>query len=144
MVWNELHGSTAVVRVARSIDGGTTWGGGVDVASFPAGPLGSRFVAPDIAVATSGAIGVSYYNGAAGNGQISRWFAHSTDAGATWVTQAISDPFAFDTGTGGTGDGPEGAYQGLAPIGDGFGALFIVGTGSSANPTDVAFVRIDP
>ena len=144
LVWNKLSGNAAVVRVARSVDGGRTWNPSVTVATFPRGPLGSLNVEPDIAVNPSGAIGVSYYNGAAGNGRIARWFAHSIDGGATWVTQPLSGPFGFDTGSGGTGDGPQGAYQGLAPVGDGFGALFIVGTGQTANPTDVLFVRVDP
>jgi hypothetical protein len=143
-VWNELDGDTASVLVARSDDGGITWSAPMTAAEFPAGQLGSRYVSPDVAVNAEGSIGVSYYDGTPGNGTITRSFAHSTDRGGTWAAQPIFASFAFDPGGTGNGDGPEGAYQGLAPAGEGFGALFIVTTGDATNPTDVEFVRVEP
>jgi hypothetical protein len=143
-VWNETLDGTADVLVSDSSDGGQTWSSPDTVDTFPAGPLGHGHVAPDIAVSDNGDIGVSYYDARPGDGRIARRFAHSTDAGATWVSQQLGEPFDYDTGTGGTGDGPQGAYQGIAPVGDGFGALFIAGTGDPADPTDVVFARIAP
>ena len=120
------------------------WSPPSTVATFPVGPLGVRYVAPDVAVTSTGAVGVSYYVGGADQTVIQRWFAGSFDGGLTFTGRPLGAPFSFDTGTGGTGDGPQGAYQGLAPAGRGFGALFIAGTGEEGDPTDVVFVRIDP
>jgi hypothetical protein len=162
--WDELDEnkvdetkSVDTVWVARSIDGGRFWSK-TPVGRFSAGPLKNRIegtvsVSPDVAVNDDGVIGVSYYAGSdKDDRKIARWFAHSGDEGKTWTRQLLSAPFTATTSCDllapcqqrGNGDGPQGAYQGIAPLGHGFGATFIVGTEDPENPTEVMFARIMP
>jgi hypothetical protein len=144
LVWSEVIDDNVAVRFARSEDGGRGWSAPGTVVHFEAGPLSVLEVQADIAVDTMGVIGVSFYGGASGDDQITRWFAYSADGGRQWRTLPLAAPFNHDTGTGGTGDGRFGAYQGLVAMHPGFGATFITGTGVPDDPTDVVFVRVLP
>jgi hypothetical protein len=143
-VWNELSGTTATVKVARSADGGATWQAPVTAATFADDVLGSAGVEPDIAVNASGSIGVSFYADGPGGGRAARMLAHSSDGGTTWTVQQLAPPFVYNPGGTGNGDGPVGAYQGIAAAGTGFGTTFVTTTGDSANPTEVVYVRASP
>jgi hypothetical protein len=140
LAWAQAAGAHGTVLVARSADGGRTWAAPSTVDAFPAAVLGARYIAPDIAVSGS-TIGVSYYDARAGGDRIARRFAYSDDNGATWSGQQLGEAFSFETG-GGTGDGPQGAYQGLTATANGFGAVFIAGTGVPSNPTEVLFASL--
>jgi hypothetical protein len=81
------------------------------------------------------------------------WFAHSDDRGQTWEPIHLAGPFDLNTGHLDVTDGPIGGYQGIAPIGTGFGVLFAQATGrkwvlddpeTHEDLTDVVFARLDP
>jgi hypothetical protein len=60
------------------------------------GTLNDNFM-PSLAVDGTGTVAVSYYDrrGDAGNLRTQLWQATSTDAGATWTNEAVSDAFGI-------------------------------------------------
>ena len=141
--WGEPGTSDARIRVARSADAGQTWSAPIDAAVVPSNGIGPLDLQVSVAAARDGAIGVSWYDAASAPGELRHRFAASTDRGRTWRRLDLGPPFARETG-GGNGDGPVGAYQGLAPLGKrSFAATWVEGTGQGAsNPTEVRFARI--
>lgn len=142
-VWSEITDQARVV-MSQSVDGGRSWSGARTVAEFEAGPLRLLDIQADVAVDSEGRIGVSYYRGFSDDERVARWFSWSSNRGTRWQHVALSEPFSYDTGTGGTGDGVFGAYQGLVAMQPGFGATFIASTGDPEDPTDVVFARVLP
>jgi hypothetical protein len=95
---NQSAGDAADVFVVRSTDGGATWSAPASVhgpgAAGADGTLNDNFM-PSLAVDGTGAVGVSYYDrrGDSGNLRTQLWQATSTDGGATWSNEAVSDAF---------------------------------------------------
>ncbi len=145
-VFNEERGDAHAVRVTRSTDGGSTWSDPVDVDVFPAKGLSIRGIQPNIAVGADGTIGVSWYDSrrrAEGEERmlVDRWFAASEDGGQNWSRTHLAGPSEMSGD--GNGDGPFGAYQGLAATASGFGALYVQGPGQAGDGhTDVFYSAI--
>ena len=79
------------ILIVKSIDGGRTWSPPRVVA------LGDWAMIPTAAVASDGAIGVSYYDFRNGNDSpglmADFWFSSSRDGGQSWSEQHVSGPF---------------------------------------------------
>jgi hypothetical protein len=97
---NQSAGDAADVFVVRSTDNGATWSASATVhgpgTTGADGTTNDNFM-PSLAVDGSGAIGVSYYDrrGDSGNLRTQLYQATSTDGGATWTNEAVSDAFAI-------------------------------------------------
>ncbi|MDQ6915135.1 MAG: glycoside hydrolase [Actinomycetota bacterium] len=135
------------VRVARSTDGGASWGAPVTVAQV----RGQTFL-PALAVAGDGTVGVLWddtRNDRPGDNQFTGdvWLARSGDRGATWREEHVAGPFDLLTGprSGSAGIGGifVGDYQAMVGLSDGFGAIFAAPKPMAATgPSDVFFARL--
>jgi hypothetical protein len=137
---------TADIRLARSLDGGASWGSPITIASAAA-----EMFLPVIAVASDGTVGVTYYDDRrdvlGDEGYTAHvWFAHTHDDGATWRETRVSGPFDMRTAL--LRKIPVrglflGDYHGLVPLPGGFGAAFAVAQPRArAGGSDVFFARL--
>jgi BNR repeat-like domain len=135
------------VRVARSTDGGASWGTPVTVAAVP----GQTFL-PSLAVAGDGTVGVLWddtRNDRRGDREFTGdvWLARSGDRGATWRQEHVAGPFDLlsgpRSGSAGIGGIFLGDYQGMTGLPDGFGAIFAAPKPLAViGPSDVFFARL--
>lgn len=83
-----LEGDIRDVTVARSDDGGHTWGEPVrpraDNWVFP----GCPHAGPSLKVGADGVVHISWWTGVKGEAGV--WYARSTDRGSTWASQPIA------------------------------------------------------
>jgi hypothetical protein len=112
------------IVLARSTDGGLTWGAPVLV---PADPQVQAFT-PTVHVADDGTIGVTYYDfrddpGNDGYALTSYWLATSEDDGVTWTERRISGPFDLRIAPNALGLFV-GDYEGLRSSGSNFVPFF--------------------
>jgi hypothetical protein len=136
----------AEIRLAKSADGGLSWGAATTVAS-----AGAQMFLPIIAVAPDGTVGVTYYDdrrdilGADGYSN-DFWFAHSHDQGVTWDETRVAG--SFDMRAALLRKIPVrglfvGDYHGLVPLPGGFGAAFALAQPQArAGGSDVFFARL--
>ena len=81
-VWQDYRNDDADIYVARSVDGGATWGASTRVNHDAAGQWQS---APDIAVDAAGIVHVVWSDSRAGDDDI--YYSRSADGGQTWSTE---------------------------------------------------------
>jgi BNR repeat protein/WD40 repeat protein len=145
MAWRDAQGSSrARILLARSADGGRTWGR----ARVVANPRAQAFQ-PSLAVDRHGTVGVTWYDlrgDRAGDRELTTraWFAHSHSGGARWRSRPLDRPFdlrlALDVydSLWFLGD-----YQGLVPLRRGFAATFVQARPRARRgKTDVYFARL--
>lgn len=136
----------ADIRLAKSTNGGVSWGSPTTVASASA-----EIFLPVIAVARDGTVGVTYYDDRrdvlADEGYSNDFrFAHSHDEGATWRETHVGGPFDMRTAL--LRKIPirglfVGDYHGLVPLPGGFGAAFgLAQPQAGAGGSDVFFARL--
>jgi hypothetical protein len=136
----------AEIRLAKSTDGGASWGSPSTLASS-----GAEMYMPVIAVARDGTLGVTYYDDRRdilGDRGYSNdfWFAHSHDSGATWQETHVAGPFDIRTAL--LRKIPVrglfvGDYHALVPLRGGFGATFTLAQPQSrVGGSDVFFARL--
>jgi hypothetical protein len=87
--WRKIYdGDVRDVVVARSDDGGTTWGSPVkprnDGWVFP----GCPHAGPSLRTAADGSVHIAWWTGVPGEAGV--WYARSDDDGATWQAQPIA------------------------------------------------------
>jgi hypothetical protein len=135
VVWEDARfASRDAVAFSASLDGGLTWS---PPAQINGDPSASAFT-PAVAVADGGTIGVTYYDLRADPAAFlaTAWLATSTDGGASWDEEPLTEPFDLHLAQIGTifflGD-----YQGLAPSGDGFVPFFAAATTGIGAPIDI-------
>jgi len=118
------------IVVARSRDAGVTW----DPPVRADGAGGAFAFTPQIAVASDGTVGTTYYDFRDPAGATA-WLATSQDAGATWSDERLSDVFALDPARVNNyyflGD-----YEGLVARAARFVPLFALAF-TTADPTDI-------
>jgi Dockerin type I domain len=141
---------------SKSTDGGLHW---AEPASIEGPPIRGPIVpvAPILAVAPDGTVGVAFYdhrNNNTGDCTLTLttdlWFRHShprdVDGGLTWEEEHLSGPFRqFESGQAVGGD-----YEGIAPIPGGFATAFVLAgkiSGSSGQhlshpATDVFYLKL--
>jgi hypothetical protein len=131
------------VLVARSKNGGRSWGPPRAVVSLPAQTL-----IPAIAVADDGTVGVTWYDfrhDKAGDKPLTTdyWFAYSRDGGRHWKRSHLAGP--FDLRSSRRTERPVGVYEGLAGLKHGFAASFIQAKPrATIGAEDVFFAKITP
>jgi hypothetical protein len=159
------------VMVSKSSDGGSTWHKPAVVATAPGAPMisggdadGTILVAPALAVAGNGTVGVLFYdhrNDAPGTDPsrvTDLWLRTSSDGGRSWRERHVAGPFdettapslAADSNNHGlpgrAAGGFVGDYQSLVPFAGGFAGAFTLARTRSANdqqtdwfanPTDI-------
>lgn len=131
------------VFVARSADGGKSWGKPRAVAS-----LRAQTLIPSVAVADDGTVGVTWYDfrhDKPGDKPLTTdyWFAYSRDSGKRWHTSHLAGP--FDLRRSRRTDRPVGVYEGLAGLKRGFAAAFIQAKPQAKlGSEDVFFARVTP
>jgi hypothetical protein len=131
------------VVVARSKDGGKSWGAPHAVVSLPAQTL-----IPAIAVADDGTVGVTWYDfrhDKTGDKPLTTdyWFAYSRDGGRHWHRSHLAGPFNLRSSR--RTERPVGVYEGLAGLRHGFAASFIQAKPRAVNGAeDVFFAKVTP
>jgi hypothetical protein len=130
------------IVLARSTDGGLTWGAPVLV---PADPQVQAFT-PSVHVADDGTIGVTYYDfrddpGNDGYALTGYWLATSEDAGVTWTERRISGPFDLRIAPNALGLFL-GDYEGLRSSGTNFVPFFAQTFPSLRNRTNIYAVSL--
>jgi len=149
-VWADArftHGQTQQIVLAKSTDGGRTWGAPAAVAPEP----GIQQFIPGVAVNDRGEVAVAWYGFAAARsatpGLMTRyWLAWSTDQGRTWSARkpVTSRPFDFRTVVFNAGLFV-GEYQGLAGAGHAFVAAVTLANGHNLdNRTDIYACTVNP
>jgi hypothetical protein len=119
---------TQSLRVARSVDGGTTWSAPVVAAKGHIGPE------PSFAVTATGVLASGYTTGTGGQ-RVLR-LTRSTDRGATWTTSVVDGPY--------TQPANEGFYNETVAMADGSLAVVYTKAGpGSDGPTDAYVAVID-
>jgi hypothetical protein len=121
LAWSDERSGDADILLARSTDGGQTWGAPVRVNDDPVGDGKDQFQ-PQIAVAPNGVVSVMFFDRRrdSSNLLIDVYLAQSTDGGQTFhpnvrVTNAASDPSVdAPIPSDGTNVTFFGDYQGLA------------------------------
>jgi hypothetical protein len=140
-----LSESTFSLMFSKSNDGGLTWQpprAAGDVVAGPAARTASGvLLAPSLAVAADGTVGIAFYdhrNSSGGDPLTSTnyWLRYSRDGGPTWQEDLrLGGP--FDQTTAPRKD--IGDYQGIASIRGGFATSFVMAEPVSAKSTDVYF-----
>lgn len=137
---------TADIRIAKSVNGGVSWGAPVTIAS-----AGAQMFLPVISVAQDGSLGATYYDdrrdvpGDAGY-TADVWFAHSHDGGLSWRERHLAGP--FDLRSAPMRRIPVrgrfvGDYHALVPVRGGFRALFALAEPyAGAGATDLFSARL--
>jgi hypothetical protein len=129
------------IAVVRSRDGGASW----STATSPG--VGAYAFEPAIAAGPDGTVGVLWYDlrdDRPGDAALTAdvWFAQSRDRGASWRETHVAGPTDLRTGAL-PRQNRVGEYQGLAPAGSGFAAIFTLAAPFAEDgPTDVFFARI--
>jgi hypothetical protein len=147
VAWDRASsGTTGMIDVLTSSDGGVTWAG-----PTPLPGVSAFAFQPAIAVDGRGTVGVIWYdtrNDRPGDAALTTdvWFAHSKDGGGSWRQIHVAGPFDFRTAPRPTGFGRLGEYQGLAGLPKrGFAAVFTQAAPQAKDgPTDIFFARIEP
>lgn len=135
VVWPNL--TTATLMYSKSTDGGRTWCHDLVDPPCPGpvgGPVTGLVAGGGIAVSADGTLGVTFYDHRRVNpddptSNTDVWVRHSHDGGRSWSEDHVAGPFDQSTAPDGGDlnvDGDIGDYQGLVPIGDGFGATFVL------------------
>jgi hypothetical protein len=147
VAWNEIPvmGGSSVL-LARSGDGGRTWG----APRLVRHSAGQAFL-PTLAVARDGTLGITYddtRNRRPGARELTTdvWAATSRDRGATWLETHLAGPFDALTAPESDSSGVQGLfvgdYQGLAALPRGFGAVFAQARPEAVHgPSDLFFAR---
>jgi hypothetical protein len=140
-VWAELHpDADSTIALVSSRDGGATWSEPRNVVhQHPQAFL------PAIAVAGDLTVGVLWYGfsatPAAGRLDTDVWLSTSRDRGKTWRPKRLAGPFDMHTAPDARGLFV-GDYQGLAGLGQGFAAAYVMAKPASRDgPTDLFFSR---
>jgi hypothetical protein len=137
-VWQDntfSGGRVDQVAFTKSSDGGQTWSTPVRISQTPSGPsipiVDQQAFTPTVAVAASGAVGVTYYDNRfddpVTDQSTDAWGITSTDGGATWTETRLTDASFNINHAPFTGQCCFlGDYEGLAATGSGFLATFVV------------------
>lgn len=142
-VWGDARftrNGTQQIALARSTDGGLTWGEPIAVSTDQA----AQAIVPAVAVNDQGEVAVTYYNFSADKTpsralMTQYWITLSKDRGQTWTTAQQVTRHPFDLRTAPFNSGYFlGEYQGLAGAGRTFVAVATFTNGRSLdNRTDV-------
>lgn len=128
VTWADVRSDdTAQVLWSDSRDGGRGWSEPRSASRGARQPM-----LPAVAVAPDGAVAVTFYDlrpDRPGDSALSAraWIRYSRDAGVSWQERPLGGIFDLRTAPVESGDTPGrflGDYEGLAAIGNGFGALF--------------------
>ena len=146
VVWQDGRFSgMGEVAFSQSADGGTSWSSPIRIAGSP----GVQSFTPGVAVASNGTVGVSYFdfrnNVAGGGATTDLWLAHchsSCTSAAAWTSSHAYGPFNLENAPVARGYFL-GDYQGIAAVGQSFLLMDAV-AGSSANSSDIVFVKVSP
>ena len=137
-VWGDSRfnrNRTQQIALAKSTDGGRTWGKPVPVST----DQGAQAFVPSVAVNTHGDVAVTYYGFTASKSQsralmTQYWITVSKDGGQTWTTRRQVTRHPFDLRTAPFNSGFFlGEYQGLAGAGPFFVAVATFTNGRSLN-----------
>jgi hypothetical protein len=145
VAWTEPRRSApSLIAVARSEDGGRSWGPPMTVLHEPSQPF-----IPAIAVAGNGWVGVEWYEVPARKDgtelQTVVRFAWSADRGVTWRFLKLAGPFDLHTADLTSGGDFVGDYQGLVGLPGAFAALNALGKPlSRSGPTDLFVSLVGP
>ncbi len=145
--WNEIDSSSqSRIRIARSPDGGRSWGAPRTVAA----PAGQAFL-PAVAVAPDGTVGVTYddtRDDRRGDGELTTdvWLSISHDGGRTFAERHLAGPFdaltASETSSTGVAGHFLGDYQALVPLRSSFALAFAAARPlASTGPSDIFLAR---
>ncbi|HTJ45436.1 MAG TPA: sialidase family protein [Kofleriaceae bacterium] len=142
ITWESRFGDVDGIALARSDDGGQTWGAPIQVNQ----DHDAQAYTPSVAVAADGAVGVTYYDTRdddpvhdAQHFTNAVFLATSRDGGATWSEERLTG--GFDLRPSQVGDVYFlGDYQALAASESTFVPFFVAAYVSPEDPTDV-FVR---
>lgn len=146
VVWQDARftsGAIDSIALARSTDGGLTWGAPVRVNGAPT----AQAFTPQVAVQADGSVGVLYVDLRADSADPATlgaefWLARSTDAGSSWRETRVAGPFDLATAPNARGLFL-GDYFGLAASGTAFIPVYVQTTGEgAANRTDVFARRV--
>jgi hypothetical protein len=143
---NQLSNAVAEIRVAKSIDGGSTW-----LPSSLVRNADTQMMYPQVATGPDGSIAVTYYdirNDALADETLTTdfWLSRSTDGGASWREMDVAGPFDLRSAAYMSipSEGLDvGEYTGLASLPGGFAAAFAQATPQAAiGASDIFFVRL--
>jgi hypothetical protein len=143
VAWAEEHlVGESTISVARSDDGGLTWGPAVVAVRSP-----RQVFLPALAVTGDERVGLLWYQfGKAARGTplaTDVWFAWSRDRASTWTAVRVAGSFDLHSAPLTREGDFVGDYVGLAGLGAGFAAVFVMAKPKSASgPTDVFAARI--
>ena len=142
-VWGDARftrSGTQQIALARSTDGGRTWGQPIAVSTDP----GAQAFVPAVAVNDRGEVAVTYYSFSAAASQsralmTQYWITLSKDGEGAWTTAQPVAPRPFDLRTAPFNSGYFlGEYQGLAGAGHSFVAVATFTNGRNLdNRTDI-------
>jgi hypothetical protein len=161
-VWTDARfsgGQYDSIAFSRSTDGGVTWSDPIQVNQTPTSipALDRQAWYPTVAVAADGTIGVSYYdlrfNDASKGCLTNYWLVQcpaskSSTNPASWTNETRLTDTSFDVeqsvswNLGGAYAYWMGDYQGLAAVGNGFGAVWAQPYGNS--PDHILFRSLNP
>jgi hypothetical protein len=145
VVWQDntfSGGQVDQVAFAKSTDGGRHWSTPVKISQTPSGPsvpiVDQQAFTPTVAVAAGGTVGVTYYDNRFDDPVTDRstdaWGITSTNGGATWTETRLTDTSFNINHAPFTGQCCFlGDYEGLAAVGAGFLATFVVAD-NATNP----------
>jgi hypothetical protein len=131
VVWQDGRfsgGKRSGIALAKSLDGGLSWSGPVQVNQAPE----VQAFTPSLAVGADGTVAIAYYDFRRDTNNpavlmTSYWRILSTDGGSTWIESPIAEPFDFTPAPVTDGSGLfVGDYQGLAASGQRFLSFFAV------------------
>jgi hypothetical protein len=160
-VWTDARfsgGQSDSIAFSRSTDGGVTWSDPIQVNRTPTNlpALDRQAWYPTVAVAADGTIGVSYYdlrfNDASRGCLTDYWLVQSPSKSSTdpasWTNETRLTDTSFDIeqsvswSLGGANAYWLGDYQGLAAVGNGFGAVWAQPFAGS--PDHILFRQVGP
>lgn len=143
VVWADSRfsgGSFVEIAIAHSVDGGVTWSEPIRVNPS----TGKAAFTPNVAVNSSGVVGVTYYDFRSTTTQTTTtptdyWIRVSTNGAASFGTEThITGPFDILTAPQTNGGRFLGDYQGLVTIGTAFHPFFsAANSGDTSNRTDI-------
>jgi hypothetical protein len=154
VVWQDNSfsgGQVDQVAFTKSTDGGAHWSMPVKISQTPSsGPIvDQQAFTPTVAVNSTGAIGVTYYDNRNDNpvthNSTDYWGITSTDGGVSWTETRLTNS-SFNISHAPTAGGCcfLGDYEGLAAAGSAFQAAFVVADNTSSPVTYLDARRFAP